>query len=104
MGGSMETNKDSPGISGKENKRSWFNTEKYHQQRDFIEHVDESEKGYSQSTGKNLMGRDDFTNQSGNEKDLDQQKILEVLKRSPEVDISHVDLSLDGGSVILKGE
>lgn len=75
----MNEDKDRPGVSGKnESKKSWFNVDKYHEQQDFIHHQEEA--------------------------GLDKDQVLKTLKLSPEVDVKHIDISVDGGSVILRGE
>ena len=75
----MNENKDRPGVSGKsQSKKSWFNVDKFNEQLDLIHHQEEAE--------------------------LDQTQIMKTLRLSPEVDVDHIDISVDGGSVILRGE
>lgn len=98
-------NKDRPGVSGKDqSKKTWINVDKLHEQEKFAHKMHEYEDGYGQSTGNNLFGRSDLSNQQGHEKgELKQEQVLEVLKRSPTVDVAHLDVSVEGGSVILRG-
>lgn len=72
----MNENEEKPGVSGKErNKKPWINIDKYHEQIHMIHDVHARE-----------------------------EQILEELKKSPEVDVAAIDVSVDGGSVILRGE
>ena len=100
------TEKESqPGVSGKNSSgKGWFNAEEHHKQRDLIEKVDESEAGFAQSTGKNLVGRSDLENQGDAKTSKFSEKIIfEAMKRSPEIDVSHIRVHVQGSSVTLEG-
>ncbi len=94
-----------PGVSGKDqNGKTWINAEEYHQQVDQLEDREEAEKGFAQSTGSNLMGRSDLENQGyENSASVEENQVFEALKRSPELDVSHVRVRMDGSVVYLEG-
>lgn len=100
------TEKDKqPGVSGKSSSgKSWFNAEEYHKQRDSIKKVDAAEAGFAQSTGQNLVGRSDLENQGyAKSAKISEKVIFEALKRSPEIDVSHVRVHVQGTIVTLEG-
>ena len=90
----METSKR-PGVSGNSRKgKAWINQEELKIQKDFIH----------EGLGQNLYGRTDLTDQEVQESSsIDEEKILEALQRSPEVDISGVTVSLENGVVRFDG-
>lgn len=94
-----------PGVSGKNEKgKSWFNSEEYQHQRESVKKMDEAEKGFAQSTGANLVGRSDLENQGyQSSANLSEKEIFEVLKRSPEVDVSDLRVYVEGEVVTLAG-
>lgn len=99
----MESDKE-PGVSGKRRDgKSWVNEEKYQGQRKFAETMEEAEKGF-QSTGHNLHGRSDLTNQGGQVGiTLTEDAVIEALRRSPEVDIQDLIVIVSGKVVHLEG-
>lgn len=102
----MEPEKNHPGVSGKERGgKRWINPDAREKQKEFADEMYEVDEGYEpQGRGNNLFGRTDLTNQEGHEEtSLDQQKVVVALKRSPEVDISDIEIKVDGGTVILEG-
>lgn len=95
-----------PGVSGKNREgKSWINKDILKQQDEFAEEMFKIDDGYAAGgRGGNLFGRTDLSDQEGHETEsLDQQKVIIALKRSPEVDISHVNVEVNGGQVILSG-
>ena len=94
-----------PGVSGKSRSgKTWFNEDKYLKQREQVENDDTTELGYAQSTGQNLVGRTDLSNQgqqaSGN---IFEKEIFEALKRGPTVDVANVRVHADKGVITLEG-
>lgn len=101
----MHKSNQQPGVSGKTMQgKTWFNEDKYEEQREQVEEMDESEKGFAQSTGQNLIGRTDLSNQGEQpSKNIQEDQIFEALKRSPSVDVSHIQVKSDHGTVELVG-
>lgn len=84
-----------PGVSGKTiHGKSWFNSDKYHEQKDFMEDVG----------GENLSGRTDLSNQGINEShNVKEDEVFEALKRSPGVDVAQVQVEATNGVITLSG-
>lgn len=99
----MEPDKE-PGVSGKRRDgKTWINEEKYQGQKKFADTMEEAEKGF-QSTGQNLHGRSDLTNQGAQVGiTLTEDAVIEVLRRSPEVDIQDLIVNVSGKTVHLEG-
>lgn len=93
-----------PGVSGKSrNGKNWFNTDVYEEQKEHVEDMDESEIGFAQSTGQNLMGRSDLSNQGNQSGDMFEKEVFEALKRGPTVDVANVRVHADNGVITLEG-
>ncbi|WP_408096971.1 BON domain-containing protein [Peredibacter sp. HCB2-198] len=99
----MEPNKE-PGVSGKERSgKTWINPEEYEAQKEFADTMEEAEKGF-QSTGQNLHGRSDLSNQGAQVGvTLTEDAVIEALRRSPQVDISNLIVSVKESVVHLEG-
>ena len=99
----MEPNKE-PGVSGKERSgKTWLNSEEYEAQKEFADTMEEAEKGF-QSTGQNLHGRSDLSNQGAQVGvTLTEDAVIEALRRSPQVDIGSLIVMVKGNVVHLEG-
>jgi osmotically-inducible protein OsmY len=101
----MHPEKES-GVSGKSRTgKTWVNPNELHEQKKFADEMYKSEDVYSNTgTGQNLFGRSELTDQEKPaERSLTEAEIVESLKRSPEVDISHIKVRVEGHTVYLEG-
>ena len=90
-----------PGVSGKSKEENWSNPVKREGQKEFIE--GSKEIGRSD----NLFGRSDLSEQIPEIKDdgkgLMKAHVVEALARSPEVDASNIEITVNGSKVYLAG-
>lgn len=95
-----------PGVSGKKrNAKAWINPDKYEAQKNFMDNVEESEKGYTvEGRGQNLHGRSDLGDQEKPPgQSVQEDQVIEALKRGPEVDIQDISVHVKGSVVYLEG-
>src|SRR4051812_38385712 len=97
----MEQKKE-PGVSGKEKSgKTWINPDEYKNQKKFADKMHDNEQVFDNTgTGQNLHGRSDLNDQEGLlGRSVLENEVIESLKRSPEVDISHIEVRLEGDVV-----
>jgi osmotically-inducible protein OsmY len=106
----MENKNIEPGVSGKSANSTWINPKEYQDQKHFVEDAQYSREEDPRvrdaaGTEHGLFGRNDVSNQGDAPHDHNFVDVIyDALRKSPEADISNVQITAADGVVTLEGE